>query len=257
MRQQICRGCGQAEIDRLAASNPAKNREAIVNLSRSLFVMSPYTSLLVLENDDMIAQYRVDGGRKDHWAKYAAPERIEIVVEPEPGQPDPRLAGKRQPAKVVAKSVWCETFDSSGSRYSDQLTSAGFAGISFDLRLSTNLAGSPLDATAASGAFALYAASEPTSPVGSDTSTSVASRRANILHATSCAASGGRPSNARPRHWEAWRNRRRLTPSDQQVGRWSHAFRFVAIKRRIRIQRDSDYDCGYRYRSWNEPQSAS
>ena len=93
------------EIDRLVAADAVKNRDRVVELSKSMFVMSPFTSLLVLENDDMLTQYKVEGGRKDHWAMYRAPERIEVVVEPEPGQPDPRKTGQRPTAKEVAKSV--------------------------------------------------------------------------------------------------------------------------------------------------------
>ena len=93
------------EIDRLVAADPAKNRDKVVELSKEMFVMSPFTSLLVLENDDMQTQYKVAGGRKDHWAMYSAPEWIEVVVEPEPGQPDPRKTGQRPTAKAVAKSV--------------------------------------------------------------------------------------------------------------------------------------------------------
>ncbi|MCA9012444.1 MAG: FecR domain-containing protein, partial [Planctomycetaceae bacterium] len=69
------------EIDRLLAENATANRETIVALSKSMYVMSPFTSLLVLENDEMYTQFNVDRGRKDHWALYACPETIEVVVE--------------------------------------------------------------------------------------------------------------------------------------------------------------------------------
>ncbi len=69
------------EIDRLLAENAVANREAIVALSKSMYVMSPFTSLLVLENDEMYTQFNVDRGRKDHWAMYACPEQISVVVE--------------------------------------------------------------------------------------------------------------------------------------------------------------------------------
>lgn len=93
------------EIERLLAADAGKHREAIIALSKSTYVMSPFTSLIVLENDDMYAQYGVDRGRKDHWAMYQAPEKIEVVVEPEPGQPDPRKIGGKQLPAVVAKTV--------------------------------------------------------------------------------------------------------------------------------------------------------
>src|SRR5262249_15513937 len=68
---------------------------------------TPFTSLLVLENDDLYTQYKVDRGRKDHWAMYAAPAKIPVVYEPDPSQPDPKLlkAGKKLPARQVAPTV--------------------------------------------------------------------------------------------------------------------------------------------------------
>ena len=69
------------EIDRLLAEDAQKNKDAIIALSKSMYVMSPYTSLLVLENEEMYTQFNVDRGRKDHWALYACPEKIEIASE--------------------------------------------------------------------------------------------------------------------------------------------------------------------------------
>jgi hypothetical protein len=74
-------------IDRLVAAGAEGNRNRIVELSKSMYVMSPFTSLLVLENEAMYAQFKVDRGRKDHWAMYPCPERIPVVYEPDPTQP--------------------------------------------------------------------------------------------------------------------------------------------------------------------------
>jgi len=60
------------EIDRLLAEGAEKNKEAVVNLSKAMYVMSPFTSLLVLENEKMYRDFKVDRGRKDHWALYPA-----------------------------------------------------------------------------------------------------------------------------------------------------------------------------------------
>ena len=70
------------EIDRLLAEDARKNKDAIIALSKSMYVMTPYTSLLVLENEAMYAQYKVDRGRKDHWAMYPCPQKIPVVYEP-------------------------------------------------------------------------------------------------------------------------------------------------------------------------------
>lgn len=85
------------EIDRLLASDssvPAgevlsqhemmRRKEAIVELSKTMYVMTPYTSLLVLENEEMYKEHKVDRGRKDHWALYACPQKITVVYEPDP-----------------------------------------------------------------------------------------------------------------------------------------------------------------------------
>ncbi len=85
------------EIDRLVADDALAHHDEIVNLSMAMYVMSPFTSLLVLENDAMYEQYHVDRGRKDHWALYPCPETIEVVHEPLPSSPPaphkPAVAG--------------------------------------------------------------------------------------------------------------------------------------------------------------------
>ena len=70
------------EIDRLLAAGAEANRAKIVELSKSMYVMSPFTSLLVLETEQMYEQFKVDRGRKDHWAMYPCPDRIPVVHEP-------------------------------------------------------------------------------------------------------------------------------------------------------------------------------
>ncbi|MBL9132382.1 MAG: autotransporter-associated beta strand repeat-containing protein, partial [Verrucomicrobiaceae bacterium] len=76
------RAWAKLELDRLAAAGADKHRAEIVALSKSSYVMSPFTSLLVLENDAMYEQYKIDRGRKDHWAMYPCPEIIPVVKEP-------------------------------------------------------------------------------------------------------------------------------------------------------------------------------
>jgi ferric-dicitrate binding protein FerR (iron transport regulator) len=87
------------EIERLLGEysrepkDDVKNR--IIALSKSMYVMTPFTSLLVLENEEMYQQYKVDRGRKDHWAMYACPDKIPVVAEDADGQPiDPRKGAK-------------------------------------------------------------------------------------------------------------------------------------------------------------------
>jgi tetratricopeptide (TPR) repeat protein len=71
------------EIDRLLAEGAAANQAEIVKLSKAMYVMSPFTSLLVLETDADYEKYQVDRGRKDHWATYPCPAKIPLVYEPD------------------------------------------------------------------------------------------------------------------------------------------------------------------------------
>jgi ferric-dicitrate binding protein FerR (iron transport regulator)/tetratricopeptide (TPR) repeat protein len=93
------------EIERLLAEDARRNKDAVVALSKAMYVMTPFTSLLVLENEDMYREFKVDRGRRDHWAMYPCPERIPVVYEPDPTQPiDVRNAPKGlkpAPAQVM------------------------------------------------------------------------------------------------------------------------------------------------------------
>lgn len=70
------------EIDRLVSLGADEHKSRIIDLSKSMYVMSPFTSLLVLETEAMYSQYNVDRGRKDHWAMYDAPVQIPVIMEP-------------------------------------------------------------------------------------------------------------------------------------------------------------------------------
>lgn len=88
------------EIDRLLTDNAREHRAQIISLSKAMYVMTPFTSLLALENEEMYEQFKVDRGRKDHWAMYPCPNQVPIVYEPDPSMPvDVRNAPKdRKPA---------------------------------------------------------------------------------------------------------------------------------------------------------------
>ncbi|MBA3454619.1 MAG: VWA domain-containing protein, partial [Deltaproteobacteria bacterium] len=55
-------------------------RQEVVTLGKQYFLLSRHTSLLVLENDAMYAQYGVRKGSGDTWAPYALPATIPIVT---------------------------------------------------------------------------------------------------------------------------------------------------------------------------------
>ncbi|MFT3692251.1 MAG: VIT domain-containing protein [Kofleriaceae bacterium] len=57
-----------------------KIRQEVVALGKKYFLLSRHTSLLVLENDAMYAQYDVKKGAGDTWAPYAMPATIPVVT---------------------------------------------------------------------------------------------------------------------------------------------------------------------------------
>jgi hypothetical protein len=78
--QFIPRFWAKRHIDELLKSDMPREEE-ITALSKEYYVVTPYTSLIVLEDDAMYEQYGVERGRKDHWALYDAPKKIEVVRE--------------------------------------------------------------------------------------------------------------------------------------------------------------------------------
>jgi hypothetical protein len=67
-------------IDELLQSGP-EHKDEIVALSKQYYVMTPFSSLIVLENEQMYREFNVERGRKDHWALYPAPPKIPVVKE--------------------------------------------------------------------------------------------------------------------------------------------------------------------------------
>jgi tetratricopeptide (TPR) repeat protein len=105
----VPRTWAKLEIERLLGEYSrepnAKMKERIVALSKEAVVMSPFTSLLVLENEDMHQQYKVERTRVDSWASYPCPEKIPVVAEDAEGQPiDPRK-GAKPTARQVSETV--------------------------------------------------------------------------------------------------------------------------------------------------------
>jgi Flp pilus assembly protein TadD len=114
------------EIERLLAEDARKHRERIIELSKAMTLVTPFTSLLVLESDEMEKQFKVEHGRREQWAAYACPERIEVVYEPEDGPPgDPKKGIKpapRQVARTILARQPAEVLERTGAmreEYSD------------------------------------------------------------------------------------------------------------------------------------------
>jgi len=93
------------EIDRLVSDGAEKNKAKIIELSKAMYVMSPFTSLLVLETEQMYQQFNVDRGRKDHWAMYACPDEISVVYEPDTSRPAVNLPAEAEKEKPSVTQV--------------------------------------------------------------------------------------------------------------------------------------------------------
>ena len=101
------RAWAKLEIDNLYAADANANKARIIELSKAMYVMSPFTSLLVLEDEKMYEQFKVDRGRKDHWAIYPAPAKIDVVHEPDPNMPAgaPKQVDKTAAKKPAAEQI--------------------------------------------------------------------------------------------------------------------------------------------------------
>ncbi len=96
LQSHLPRTWARLEIDRLVALGATEHKSQIIELSKSMYVMSPFTSLLVLETEAMYEQFKVDCGRKDHWAMYPAPAEIPVVAEHNVAQLSPLDAAKER-----------------------------------------------------------------------------------------------------------------------------------------------------------------
>ncbi|MBL8742803.1 MAG: hypothetical protein JNK04_16960, partial [Myxococcales bacterium] len=65
-----------------AGQAESPNAKEIVALARQYFLVTPFTSLLVLENDAMYKEYGVEKKKAEGWALYEAPATIKVAYEP-------------------------------------------------------------------------------------------------------------------------------------------------------------------------------
>jgi ferric-dicitrate binding protein FerR (iron transport regulator)/tetratricopeptide (TPR) repeat protein len=75
------RNWARAHVAALTEAGVEANAEAITKLGLEHFLVTPTTSLLVLENEKMYRDFDVHRPPADAWASYAAPDRIEVVRE--------------------------------------------------------------------------------------------------------------------------------------------------------------------------------
>jgi ferric-dicitrate binding protein FerR (iron transport regulator) len=105
----LSRAWAKLEIDRLMADDAQKHKKRITELSMASYVMSPFTSLLVLETDADYQRFNVDRGRKDHWAMYQCEERVPIVFEPPPHQVQAPKPENKRAAHEVMQTILIRT----------------------------------------------------------------------------------------------------------------------------------------------------
>lgn len=74
-------GLADTPIDGLSASDK-ETVDEISALAKKQFLVTPFTSLLVLENDAMYASFGLERKAPTGWAVYAAPDRVPVVTEP-------------------------------------------------------------------------------------------------------------------------------------------------------------------------------
>jgi len=83
-----CAGEPCATEDQRRETRDEQIRREVVALGKKYFLLSRHTSLLVLENDAMYAQYGVTKGAGDTWAPYAMPDHIDVKTAQQPAIPD-------------------------------------------------------------------------------------------------------------------------------------------------------------------------
>ncbi|MCP4446530.1 MAG: hypothetical protein GY811_14470 [Myxococcales bacterium] len=72
----------QARLEELIADGSEGNQDEINKLGMANWLVTPHTSLLVLENDAMYKQFKVARSSDTGWAGYKVPRKIKVVREP-------------------------------------------------------------------------------------------------------------------------------------------------------------------------------
>lgn len=94
-------------VDALVLDDAAAHRAEIAALGVRHFLMTPHTSLLVLENDAMYEQYGVRRDRSDDWAHYTTPAQIPVVRETASAGTDVAIDAVllRSPVRIFAEDL--------------------------------------------------------------------------------------------------------------------------------------------------------
>jgi hypothetical protein len=95
----------RGRVERLAREGAAQHKAEIVALGKRYFLATPFTSLLVLENDEMYTRLKVERGPRDLFAFYESPERVPVVTEMEPAVVPVTVSAEEAAVQAFAQSL--------------------------------------------------------------------------------------------------------------------------------------------------------
>ena len=110
------RAWARAHIDALIEAGTEANYAEIEALGLAHFLVTPATSLLVLEREQMYADFDVRRPSETSWARYPAPETIEVVREGDGSEAAPGQYVVRTPVPVLVSYATTNTLGSFGRR---------------------------------------------------------------------------------------------------------------------------------------------
>ena len=114
------RAWARKHVAALTEDGVEKNAAAITELGLAHFLVTPTTSLLVLENEAMYRNFAVHRPAGDSWAHYPAPDRIEVIREGDRTEAGHGQYVTRSPIAILdthsarcflAKRVWLDLGD--------------------------------------------------------------------------------------------------------------------------------------------------
>jgi ferric-dicitrate binding protein FerR (iron transport regulator)/tetratricopeptide (TPR) repeat protein len=104
------RAWARAHVAALTDAGVEENAAAITELGLAHFLVTPTTSLLVLESEAMYRDFAVHRPSEDSWAHYPAPDRIEVIREGERTEAGRGQYVTRTPIAILnAQSSWGST----------------------------------------------------------------------------------------------------------------------------------------------------
>ncbi len=101
------RAWARAQVAALTEAGVEQHASEITELGLAHFLVTPTTSLLVLESEAMYRNFAVHRPPEDAWARYPAPDRIEVVREGDRGEAGRGQYVTRSPITVLSiNSGW-------------------------------------------------------------------------------------------------------------------------------------------------------